>query len=92
MSFGSTTFMQMLTYLSLAAADCVSGTWNPCMPDVSITFDYNVVGIPAETEPDIPTSASVWTSFTSDIPDIINTFVPYNLLSDVHLIGSWTFN
>ena len=62
------------------------------MPDVSITFDYNVLGIPAQAGPNIPTSASVWTGFTGDIPDIIDTFVSYNLVSDVHLIGSWTRN
>lgn len=62
------------------------------MPDVSIEFDYGVLGIPVQTKPNIPLSASVWIGFTTNTEDILYTFVSYNLVSDVHLIGSWTRN
>jgi len=66
--------------------------FDPCWPDLLVTFDYNALGILPQQGSKGPYSASIWTGFAPAFIDITDSNDPLTLINNVHLIGSWTMN
>ncbi|KDQ12957.1 hypothetical protein BOTBODRAFT_406370 [Botryobasidium botryosum FD-172 SS1] len=68
-----------------------SSPYDPCWPDMIITFDYSVLGTSAGTKG--PSSATVGLGFGTEMPvDIMGTYPPVTLLNNLHLTASYTMN
>lgn len=74
------------------AEDCLSRNYNPCIPSILVIFDYNAAGIPLQPGLTVTSSASMWIGVTNNTGDIFRTTLPSTLLTNVHQLGSFTFN
>jgi len=66
--------------------------YDPCWPDILVTFDYNVLGTPPQERTQGAFSASMWIGFAPNSIDVTDTTFSVTLINNIHLMGSWAMN
>ncbi|KDQ21910.1 hypothetical protein BOTBODRAFT_216929 [Botryobasidium botryosum FD-172 SS1] len=74
-----------------AAPACGSRVYDPCIPNILVTFNYDQAQIAPQAIPDVFHSALMWTTFTFEDLDVVSiqdATPPITLMRNVHLIGT----
>ncbi|KDQ08289.1 hypothetical protein BOTBODRAFT_571865 [Botryobasidium botryosum FD-172 SS1] len=74
-----------------AAHACGSVIYDPCIPNILVTFNYDEAQIASQAIPDVFHSALVWMTFTwedMDMDLIQGATPPVTLMRNVHLMGT----